>query len=191
MIYDKKIIGGLVFKKVKWVISENQNNMRHTSHSSEATCLSCETALNSKGDGKTVYCQNPQCKAYQKDIDLDDVLANVQLLALRIWEGQERKNSKEFKWINADQQLVPLAKTEADDSKYWAQSFFYDTNDGKMLMVLLGEKGADGKVQLFIKDDLNIVAHDQLGDLNPKELLMGFTAFFSDGTVTKTDYRNK
>lgn len=188
MLYEDKNIGGVIFNKVKWLITERQNNMRHVSRSATATCLSCEVVLNSKGDDKTVYCQNPKCKAYQNDISLDDALFNVQLLALRVWEAQQRKKSSEFKWINADQQLVPLAKTEADDSKYWAQSFFYDTNDGKMLMVLVGEKGAKGKVQLFMKDQLDIVTHDQIGDLNPKEILMGLTAYFSDGAIVDTKY---
>ena len=188
---DGKVVGGLILKNVKWYITARQTHAQHTAYWANPSCKSCQTDLHAQGD--VVSCPNPQCNAYQKQIKLDEPLGSVQTLVVQMWQGQQRKASKDFKWINADQQLVPLAETKADnsDGTYWAHSSFYDTPNGKLLMVLLGKKGAGSKVQLFVKDELDIVAFDQLGDMHPKDLLLGFKAYFSDGSTTETKFPDK
>lgn len=180
-----QFIGKLTFLGIGWRINERFNRIRNSVHKTAVpTCRTCQVSLISK-DQLALVCQNPRCKNLDKPLALEKPLDETRLLIVSMWEGEQRRKEK-IQFLNFDQELIPLAQGEDSDSEYWCTVKLFQTIKGKMAMVLIGRKGHSSKVQFFVKDELNQVTFDQVGDLNPKELLMAFKAQFADGSVTET-----
>jgi hypothetical protein len=188
MSEDEHTIGGLTHLGVKWRITAKTKRERE-SRWSMPHCISCLTAMKPV-DNNTLACQHPSCPKFDKPINLPDGLNSTQILTIRMFEAEELR-SEGIKWKNIDQELVRIAESDTEDldDEYWAKSQFFQTPQGKMLIVYLGRKGNTNKVQIFVKDELDMVTADLANDQHPKELLLGFTAYFGDGSTSKTEYK--
>lgn len=154
----------------------------------QPVCRSCQSDLQSKNDTDLI-CLNPVCKNHRKNFELSHTIDLTKKVVILMWEGYERKKEKS-QWLNFDQELMKLAESEdKDDEKFWCKTKILKTKEGKVVMILLGKKGHNSKVQFFVKDELNQVTFDQIGDINPQEILIAFKAQFSDGSITETIYK--
>ncbi len=185
--------GKIVFNKIRWRIERHENPRRPTiaDYRSRPTCITCQVDLKSRIDGQSkvaYWCQNPMCSKSGQEMVFHQSDTELHNLAVRMWEGANRIKEPE-KWLNLDQELSPITDKRGDeDELYWSEVKFFNTKRGKMLMVLVGKKGHSSKVQFFVKDEEDQVTSDQVGDINPKEIFLGFKAFFSDGATNETKH---
>jgi len=184
------ILGRIKLGGVGWEIYDGLNPYGDRYLQAEPICIKCKTVLNLKDD-RTLARQARTCKNFDKDITSQQSLTAESSLARKMWEAKERRNDK-IQWTDFDRELLPLAKDKDDNGDHWVKAFLYNSKEGRYLMVLVGDKNSeDSKVQFFVKDQLNLIAFDQVGDLNPKEVFLQFSAQFSDGTITETKLGDK
>lgn len=184
------ILGRIKLDGVGWEIYDGTNRYGDRYLQAEPLCIKCKTALQLKNN-LILTCQDRTCKTFGKDIRLQQDFTNESSLARRMWEAKERRNDK-IQWTDFDRELLPLADNEDSDDNYWVKAFLYNSKDGHYLMVLAGNKNdKNNKVQFFVKDRIDLGASDHVGDLNPKQVFLGFKAQFSDGAITKTIFKGK
>lgn len=184
---DEHTIGGVTHLGIKWRITAKTRRDRE-SRWSIPHCIGCLIQMKVVNNN-TVACQHPGCTNLEKEINLPEGVQDTQVLTIRMFEAEELRNEG-IKWKNIDQQLVRIADSDAEDAdgEYWAKTQFFNTPQGKILIAYLGKKGHTGKVQIFSKDELDLVSADLANDQHPKDLLLGFTAYFSDGSISKTSF---
>ena len=185
---EGKILDKILHQKVGWLITEQISPTDHRLLWSKPVCRGCMSDLKQLGDSK-VMCENPACSRKDKAITLDKPISELQKITVRAFEGKERK-SKTKKWYDIDQEVKALSSSEdksIDD--YWSTTKVIKTDKGLRLMVLVGKKGHNSKVQFFIDENLKQVTFDTIDDLKPEEILASFTAIFSDGSTTETKYK--
>lgn len=144
--------------------------------------------LKQLGDSKVV-CENPACSRKDKEIPLDKPISELQNITVRAFLGKERKSLTK-KWYDIDQEITALSSSD-DKSRddYWSTTKVIQTDKGIRLMVLVGKKGHDSKVQFFIDENLKQVTYDSVDDLKPEEIIASFTAVFRDGSTTASTYK--
>jgi len=184
---EEKIIDKILHQNVGWLITERISPTDHRILRSMPVCRGCMSDLRQLGNSK-VMCENPSCSRKGKEICLDKPISELQKITIRAFEGKERQ-SKTKKWYDIDQEVTALSssedKTRAD---YWSTTKVIQTDKGLRLMILVGKKGHNSKVQFFIDENLKQITFDTIDDLKPEEILTSFTAVFADGGTTKTKY---
>lgn len=185
---EDKIIGKILHQKVGWLITERISITDNKILWSMPICRSCMCDLKQLVDSK-VMCENPSCSRKKKEIRLDKPISELQKITLRAFEAKERQ-SKTKKWYDIDQETKALTSSE-DKSRadYWSTTKVIQTDKGLRLMVLVGKKGHNSKVQFFIDENLKQITFDTIDDLKPEEILTSFTAIFADGSKAETSYR--
>lgn len=182
------ILGRIKLDGVGWEIYDGVNPYGDRHIKAEPLCVKCRTAMKLDGE-RVLVCQDRTCKGFGKNITLQQSFTQESALARRMWEAKERRNDK-IQWTDFDRELLPLGVSEDSSDKHWVKAFLYNSKEGHYLMVLAGNKDdQDNKVQFFVKDGIDLVAADHVGDLNPKEVFLGFKAQFSDGAVTETTFK--
>ena len=184
---------GKITHEVGWLITREVKRSRVGDRESihcQPICRTCQSDLRVQKPDELV-CDDPTCIKRDKPVKLTKSWNELSSNVATAWGGRERRKDQQ-KWLNFDQELHPIAEDQAEDSskKYWARAQFFDTSKGKLLMIMLGEKGKQSKVHLFMKDELDQVTFDA-GDIDPKEILMGFSATFNDGVKSETKFVSK
>jgi hypothetical protein len=179
---EPELQGKLIFQGVRWLVFKEFDYDGEPSLTVEATCGTCLIQLQ-KSSETELHCDNPNCKNYEKNVSLGQDFATSKSLVRRQWEALQRRKDP-GKWVNLDQEVVPLAETEEADEEHWVRARLFHTPKGKSLLIWVGKKGHKSKVQLFLKDEIDEISHDTT-DLHPKEILLGFKAKFSDDTIAE------
>ncbi len=95
----------------------------------------------------------------------------------------DSKAFKKMKFINLDDEAIPLAESKASskDNKYFVTAILTESKVGQRLVVYAGEKGKKEKTQIFIEPDIKRLSFDQK-DVHPSEVFASLEATFRDGT---------
>lgn len=98
----------------------------------------------------------------------------------------DKLNSKEFKkmkFINLDDEFIPIAedKTDSKDDRYFVKAILTESKVGQRLVVYAGEKGKKDKAQIFVEPEIKRLAFDQT-DLHPSDVFLKLEGTFDDGT---------
>lgn len=95
----------------------------------------------------------------------------------------DSKIFKGMKVINLDDEAIPLAeaKTKSKDDKHFVTALLTESKVGLRLVVYAGEKGAQGKTQIFVEPEIRRLAFDQK-DIHPADVFVKLEATFNDGT---------
>ena len=184
---DEKIVDTILHQKVGWLITERISHTDHKIIWSMPICRSCMSDLKQLGDMK-VACENPACSRRGKEIKLDSPISELQHVTVRAFQAKKRK-AQNRKWYDIDQEVTALSTSE-DKSRddYWSTTKVIQTDKGLRLMVLVGKKGHNSKVQFFIDENLKQITFDTIDGLKPEEILTSFTAIFADGSKAETNY---
>ncbi|HLP86649.1 MAG TPA: hypothetical protein VK153_02120 [Candidatus Paceibacterota bacterium] len=105
----------------------------------------------------------------------------------------DKLNSKEFKkmkFINLDDEAIPIAEDKADskDNMYFVRAILTESKVGKRLVVYAGEKGKKDKTQIFVEPEIRRLAFDQ-SNIHPADVFIALEGTFEDGTkssITKS-----
>jgi hypothetical protein len=96
----------------------------------------------------------------------------------------DKIDSKEFKglkFINIDNEAIPLASDSQENRDYFVKSLLTKSKVGLRLVIYAGRKGAKNKTQIFIEPEIMRLAFDQ-NDLHPTDIFTKLVAQFVDGT---------
>ncbi|MFA6076825.1 MAG: hypothetical protein WC735_01980 [Candidatus Paceibacterota bacterium] len=107
----------------------------------------------------------------------------------------DKLNSKEFKkmkFLNLDDEAIPIAEDRADskDDKYFVRAILTESKVGQRLVVYAGEKGKKDKTQIFVEPEIRRLAFDQK-DLHPSDVFLSLEGTFEDGTKSTITKSNK
>ncbi len=96
----------------------------------------------------------------------------------------DSKLFKNLKFINLDDEAVPLAETKltTKDNKYFITALLTESKVGQRLVVYAGEKGKKEKVQIFIEPEIKRLSFDHT-DVHPSEIFLKLEATFDDGIM--------
>ena len=131
----------------------------------------CELNVNSKY--KTLL-SCPKCDFH---IELDKSYYDKEKDALKIIVSDYWKDAEN---VNIDGEVIKVGKEIIKDPDYWVEaSISKNTKGVKQLMVLVGSKKENDKVQLFVDIDNEKLSFDQ-NNKHPKELLTKVTAEFKE-----------
>jgi hypothetical protein len=129
----------------------------------------CELNINSK------YKDLLSCPKCDFHIELDKSYYEKEKDALKIIASDYWKDAEV---VNIDGEVIKVGKEIIKDPDYWVKAYISKSIKGvKQLMVLVGSKKEDDKVQLFIDIDNEKLSFDQ-NNRHPKELLTKVTAEF-------------
>ncbi len=95
----------------------------------------------------------------------------------------DSRQFKQMKTINLDDEAVPLAVDRIDPSKespYWLEVRLVESKTGRRLVIYAGEKGREGKTQIFVEPDIQRLSFDQT-DRHPSEIFLKVEATFDSG----------
>lgn len=93
---------------------------------------------------------------------------------------------KGLKFINIDDEAVPIAEDKVKNDKYFVTSRLMKSKVGLRLVVYAGEKGKKDKTQIFVEPEIKRLSFDQ-ADLHPTDVFIKVEATFNDGTSSKQE----
>ena len=95
----------------------------------------------------------------------------------------EAKNLKTLKYINLDDEAVPIAedKARSEDERFFVTARIMESKVGQRLVIYAGERGSEKKTQIFVEPEIKRLSFDQK-DLNPSDVFLSVEAEFADGT---------
>lgn len=70
------------------------------------------------------------------------------------------------------------------DSPYWVEVKFIESKTGPKLVIYAGERGMEGKSQVFVDLETRRMGFDQT-DRHPTDVFVSIEATFKDGTKAK------
>jgi hypothetical protein len=85
--------------------------------------------------------------------------------------------------LNLDDEAIPVAKEELQDTDYWVKAKVTKSKSGVRLIVWAGDKSKKNKAQLFVEPSLKRMTFDQ-NDVHPLEVFTRVEATFVDGAKT-------
>jgi hypothetical protein len=93
------------------------------------------------------------------------------------------KDLKKIKYINLDDEAVPIAedKAKSEDEKFFVTARIMESKVGQRLVIYAGERGRAEKTQIFVEPEIKRLSFDQK-DLNPADVFLKVEAEFADGT---------
>lgn len=96
----------------------------------------------------------------------------------------DSKIFKKMKFINLDDEAIPIAESKASskDNKYFVTALLTESKVGQRLIVYAGEKGKKGKTQIFIEPEIKRLAFDQ-NDTHPSDVFLKLEGTFEDGAT--------
>jgi len=77
-------------------------------------------------------------------------------------------------------QLKTRVKLEDENDRYWVEARLNESKKGRQLVLYVGEKGTDQKVQIFANTDQEKLSFDHK-DRKPEEIFTEITATFPSG----------
>jgi hypothetical protein len=98
---------------------------------------------------------------------------------------------KQMKFLNLDDEAVPLATTRIDASNenpYWIEARLVESKTGRRLVIYAGEKGRKDKTQIFVEPDIQRLSFDHK-DRHPSDIFLKVEATFDSGhtsTISKS-----
>lgn len=112
-------------------------------------------------------------------ITLDDDISNIGNKVSNIIESEY---VQDYDVVNLDGELVKIKNETEKDEDYWINvKISKNKENKKQLMVLIGSRKQDDKVQLFADIDNQKLSFDQ-NNIHPKDLLAKVVAEFKDST---------
>lgn len=186
MNYKTECVGKLTHQRMGWRIYEEKRIDGGIYRYADPSCRSCQARPQNPTPLELV-CEIPRCAKRGHAVKIDRPLSNLLSLVVNMWEGEQNRREK-MQFLNFDQELIPLAEARDSNDAYWCTVKLLGTDQGVTAMVLAGKKENTSKVQFFVKDKLNQITFDQVGDLNPEELFLSFQAQFSNGATTSTSF---
>lgn len=121
------------------------------------------------------------CEDCPKMYELPRTYAREKTYVLDKWDAQ---NFKKMKFINLDDEALPLAEGKAKNDKYFVTAKLTKSKVGERLIVYAGEKGKKSKkerTQVFVEPNIKRLAFDQT-DMHPSDVFLKLEATFDDGT---------
>ena len=105
---------------------------------------------------------------------------------------ENAKNLKELKYINLDDEAVPIAEDRAKstDEKFFVTARIVESKVGQRLVIYAGERGRTEKTQIFVEPEVKRLTFDQK-DLNPADVFLKVEAEFADGTKHVIEKKKK
>ncbi len=100
-----------------------------------------------------------------------------------ILDKLDSKIFKEMKFINLDDEALPIAKVKLDSKDnpdYFVTGLLTKSKVGLRLIVYAGKKGSSEKSQIFVEPEIKRLAFDQK-DLHPSDVFTKVEATFKDG----------
>lgn len=98
----------------------------------------------------------------------------------------DAKIFKGMKFINLDDEALPIAEGKAKNSKYFVTALLTESKVGLRLVVYAGERGNNKKTQIFVEPEIKRLAFDQ-NNLHPSDIFSSIEAIFEDGTKAKIE----
>ena len=121
-----------------------------------------------------------RCEECPEDYIISRDFGEEQTYVSRKLRSRDLKN---IKVLNLDDEAIPLSeeKVKSKDGKYFVTALLTESKVGLRLVVYAGEKGAQGKTQIFVEPGIRRLAFDQK-DIHPADVFVKLEATFNDGT---------
>jgi hypothetical protein len=93
----------------------------------------------------------------------------------------QAKIYKGRKYINLDNEAIPLAKEKKEKNDYFVTAILTESKVGLRMVIYAGKKGSRIKSQIFVEPQIKRLAFDQ-SDLHPSDVFTKLEGTFADGT---------
>lgn len=129
-------------------------------------------------DASTAMC--PDCGfEYKLNISLKTAREDI----INILNAQK---FRKMEMIDIDGVNTPVLKKKAssEDGKYFATVQINESKRGPQLVIYAGEKGTEGKAQIFVTPETKKMSFDHK-DIKPTDIFTKITAEFVDGSINE------
>lgn len=165
----------LIIDGVKWYITTNSNNgSREVQPLCPNDCVRLSLEVN---DSYLCILKCEECKQQYR------LTREFNKQKRYILDKIDSKVFKNFKFINLDDEAIPIAesKVSSKDNKFFTTALLTQSKVGLRLVVYAGEKGQKEKTQIFVEPEIKRLAFDQK-DLHPSDVFIKLEGTFNDGT---------
>lgn len=167
------------WKGLRWRLDAYTNGFKALCSASKCNCeITYKYSYYSDGFEYYIY----QCPKCSHKYTLDRYVNEMSEDLSKVLRSHQFENSEV---INIDGELIKIGEShKEEDEDYWVRvKLSRNKKDQLQLMVLIGEKGEEEKVQLFIEPATERLSYDQK-NMHPSELLSRVVATFKESKTT-------
>jgi len=167
----------ITIDKIKWWVWTSENESRGT----QPYCFKHNIRMYPEliyGQKYPYQVNHLRCAECEKLYELPRTYDNEKQYVL---DKVESKIIKGLKFINLDDEAIPIAEDKKKNSEYFVTSLLTESKLGLRLVVYAGKNGSNQKTQIFIEPGIKRLAFDQ-NNLHPTDIFTKLEATFQDGT---------